>query len=122
MATVIHPYLAQSWLQSLVDTPCYAGAFFEVPSTATPGARECLTASYARAILTWDFTTSTSRTIWNIQKLQWLNLQDTVIAGIGAWDSPVGGHLLAFWQLPTSVTITGRGSYQLDANTVILAI
>lgn len=115
MASVIYPYLANAWLSELEATACYAGVFFEVPSSVDPAASECSGVSYTRSVLTWTFTTSTSRTLANVQLLEWLNLQDTSVVGIGTWNSPVGGDLLMFHQLDEVINIAGRGSYSLDA-------
>ncbi len=120
--SVIHPYLANAWLSALEETPCYAGVFFETPSEVSPAAAECFGPSYARAILTWTFTTSESRTLTNLQLLQWLNLEDTVIAGIGTWNAPVGGQLLMYHVLDDPVPVTGRGSYSLNASMLYVQV
>lgn len=114
MASVIWDVQAAIWIAQLQDVPCFAGVHFEYPTTDNPLASECTSGSYARSPLTWTY--SGARTLTNLQLLDWLNLEDTTIIGIGAWDQPTGGQLRVFFQLDDPIPITGRGSWQLSAN------
>jgi len=120
MSTSIYAAQATIWLQSLKDTPCFAGVHYEVPATDNPGASECTSGTYARSPLTWEF--AAARTLTNLQLLQWLNLVDTTIIGIGVWDAPQGGQLRIFYQLWEPVPITGRGSWSLDPSQLYVQI
>lgn len=107
----IYTTQAQLWLTSLAETELFAGVFFETPSDANPLASECTSGSYARCPLALTFVAS--RTIANLQTLEWLNLEDTTIVGVGAWDAPFGGRLRTFHLLTTPVPISGRGSWSM---------
>jgi len=107
----IYSTQAQLWLTSLAETELFAGVFFEQPSEENPLASECTSGSYARCPLTFTFVAS--RTLANLQTLEWLNLEDTTIVGVGAFDAPFGGRLRTFHLLQDAVPISGRGSWQL---------
>lgn len=113
MASVIWDTQATIWISELRNTPCFAGVFFEYPTHDNPAASECSSGSYARSVLTW--TSIDDRTVTNLQLLEWLNLEDTTIVGIGAWDAHVGGQLRVFFQLDQVVPIAGRGSWSMGA-------
>jgi len=120
MTTRVYPAQATIWLMSLQSTPMYAGVHFEVPSTADPGASECVSASYARALLNWEFVDE--RTLHSLQTQEWLNLEDTAIVGVAAWDAPFGGNLRLWFQLDEQVPIVGRGSWQLAAQSLVVQV
>lgn len=116
MASVIYDALAVPWLDYLVGTKCYASLHFEEPDPADPAASEITGPTYARAPLTWDFAKDTTRTVWNVQDLSWLNLDTVTIVGVGAWTEPTKGNFLVFAQLDDPYPVPDRGSYQLAAN------
>jgi hypothetical protein len=120
MASVIWDTQAAIWIASLHEVPCYAGVHFEMPTPDNPLASECTSGSYARSPLTWTY--SAVRTITNLQAMEWLNLEDTTIIGIGAWDAPAGGQLRVFFQLDDPIPIAGRGSWQLSAQQLYVHI
>lgn len=120
MATTVYPAQATIWLASLQATQMYASVHFELPSTADPFASECVSSSYVRSLLTWEF--EDERTLWSVQGLEWLNLEDTTIIGVGATDAPFGGNLRLWFQLDDPVTISGRGSWSLPAHSLVVQI
>lgn len=122
MASVIYDPLARPWLEYLIGIKCFASLHYEVPNPADPSASEIDGPTYARSPLTWDWAKDTSRTVWNVQDLSWLNLDEVTLVGIGAWSDPTRGDLLVFAQLDDPVPVPARGSYSLAANQLFVHV
>lgn len=115
MASVINDPLAKAWLERLSMLSCYASLHFEVPNPDDPAASEVSGGTYSRSPLTWDFADNSTRYLWNIQQLQWLNLDKVTLVAVGAWTDPTKGELLLWAQLDEPIAVPDRGSYQVDA-------
>lgn len=122
MSSIIYDPLARPWLDYLIRIDCYASLHFEVPDPSDPGASEVTGPTYSRSPLTWDFVLDTSRTVWNVQDLSWLNLDEVTIIGVGAWTEPTKGDLLLFAQLDDPVAVLDRGSWRLPAQELLLRV
>jgi hypothetical protein len=120
MASTVYDALANEWLAILQETTCYASLHYEVPSTDNPLASEADSPSYTRSMFLW--TPGGTRTLSNLEGLQWLNLEDITIIGVGAMNAPVGGQLLLFFQLDDPIPINGRGSWSLGAGELFVRV
>lgn len=121
MASMILDPLAEQFAQILVDTPCFASLHYIAPTEDDPGASEVTGPTYSRSVLTWDYA-SGLRLLKNVQQLQWLNLDQVTLIGVGAWDAPTGGNMLLFAQLDDPVVVADRGSHSLDAGALFVRI
>lgn len=120
--SVINDPLAVEWLSLLEKTPCFASLHFEIPKPDDPSASEVTGGSYARSPLTWQVASGQTRFLWNIQSLQWLNLQQVTLVAVGAWTDPTKGQLLLWAMLEPPVPVNDRGSFQIAANQLFVTV
>lgn len=113
--------LVRKWLAQVKAGNCYASLHFEVPSADDPGASEVSGGTYARSTLTWDDAGASTRAVWNVQDLAWLNLQQVTVVAVGAWDAPAKGSCLLWTVLDEPVAVPDRGSYALPAHGLFIA-
>jgi len=121
MASMILDTLAAQFAEIVIDTPCYGSLHYITPTEDDPNSSEVTGPTYSRSPLTWDYA-SGLRLLSNVQQLQWLNLDQITLIGVGAWDAPTGGNMLLFAQLDTPVVVSDRGSYSLDAGSLFVRI
>lgn len=116
MTAFINDFLVDKWLTDLKAIPCFASLHFEIPSADDPGASEVPGGTYTRTPLTWDEVDNSPRGVWNVQDLQWLNLEKTTIVAVGVWDAPTKGNCLLWTVLDEPVIVADRGSYLVAAH------
>jgi len=122
MASVINDPLVTKWLDALKAIPGFASLHYEIPDPADPEASEVTGGSYARSSLKWDYVDNSTRALWNIEDLAWLNLETVTIVAVGVWDDPTKGKLLLWAVLDEPIPIADRGSYQVGAHQLFVTL
>jgi len=111
--------LVHAWLACVADN-AWCSLHYESPAMNGLGRGEIDGGGYTRRQIT--FSTPSSRTIWSLEDVKFVGLQENRLTHFGIWNHKTSGKLRAWGRLPNEVIIVTGGGYVLHAGQLALSI